>query len=164
MIPSDGPGRAELADESPGTPLGRLNAIAVATEARGLCSGVEAKAAEVFLIEAFDALRAELADVKEQLHYANGTCDLAMKHRNTAEAAARQDAEKIARLRLALKGMLRYLEDHDDRDGASRTSDPPEWEAAERTLACAPNLQDLDGNNIDYDPITLTCRPKGKKS
>ena len=42
--------RAELADESPGTPLGRLNAIAVATEARGLCSGVPGQsAAEVLM-------------------------------------------------------------------------------------------------------------------
>ena len=41
--------------------------------------------------------------MKEQLHYANGTCDLAMKHRNTAEAAVRQDAKKIARLTAALE-------------------------------------------------------------
>lgn len=58
--------RAELADESPGTPLGRLNAIGVAAEARGLCTGVEAKPAEVFLIEAFDALRAALMSCRPE--------------------------------------------------------------------------------------------------
>jgi hypothetical protein len=53
------------ADESPGTPMGRINAIGQFAEDRGLCSGVEAKPAEVFLMEAFDALRAELAAARE---------------------------------------------------------------------------------------------------
>jgi predicted nucleic acid-binding Zn-ribbon protein len=40
--------------------------------------------------------KAEIERLREQLHYANGTCDLAMKHRDEAEA----DNE---RLRAALK-------------------------------------------------------------
>lgn len=43
-------------DDGPGTPLGRLGAIADATVARGLCTGLEAKPAELFLIEAYDKL------------------------------------------------------------------------------------------------------------
>jgi len=41
-------------------------------------------------------LRAEIKRLREQLHYANGTCDLAMKHRDEAEA-------EIERLRMALE-------------------------------------------------------------
>ena len=48
-------------------------------------------------------LSAELAETKEALHYANGTCELAIQHRDAAEAAARRDAKEIARLREALK-------------------------------------------------------------
>jgi hypothetical protein len=39
---------------------------------------------------------AEIKQLKEQLHYANGTCDLAIKHRDAAEA-------ENERMRTALK-------------------------------------------------------------
>lgn len=45
-----------LMDDGPGTPLGRLEAIAKAAIDRGLCVGLEAKPAELFLIEAYDRL------------------------------------------------------------------------------------------------------------
>ncbi len=59
--------RREKDDDSPGTPLGRLGAIAKAAEERGLCKGIEAKAAEVFLIEAYDRLRREKEALVEVL-------------------------------------------------------------------------------------------------
>lgn len=59
--------RRENDDDSPGTPLGRLGVIAVAAAERGLCTGAEAKPAEVFLIEAYDRLRAENVKLVEAL-------------------------------------------------------------------------------------------------
>jgi chromosome segregation ATPase len=57
----------EIADETPGTPLGRLNAIGRFAEQRGLCTGIEAKAAELFLMETFDAQAQEIKRLKEDL-------------------------------------------------------------------------------------------------
>jgi predicted nuclease with TOPRIM domain len=46
-------------------------------------------------------LRAENARLKEELHYCKGTCDLAMKHRDVAEAeiVKAADAAELGRLR-----------------------------------------------------------------
>src|SRR5580704_3864397 len=118
--------RAELADESPGTPLGRLNAIGVAAEARGLCTGVEAKPAEVFLIEAFDALRAELDEVKSE-----GRQEVANIISNY-RAAARRDVEEIARLKDIIRRAIAY-HDADDHDVVEVWT-----EDARAALACRP--------------------------
>jgi len=49
-------------------------------------------------------LQAEIERLTEQLHYANGTGDLAMKHRDIAEA-------KIARLTAERDGLRKLLDD-----------------------------------------------------
>jgi chromosome segregation ATPase len=59
-----------------------------------------------------DRLQAEIERLTEQLHYANGTCDLAMKHRDAAEA-------EIERLRASVKEL------------ASRLDETRRWEVIE---------------------------------
>jgi hypothetical protein len=122
-----------------GTPLWRLTAIAVAAEARGLCTGTEEKLAEDFLIEAFDAVRAELATMRERL--AQREYDVkaelaAIDEANALRAAARQDAEEKARLREALILARREISDHDS-DYHHRTREST-IEAIRDALACRP--------------------------
>ena len=52
-------------------------------------ANVAAKDAEI------EALRAELAEARDGWHMANGTADLAMKHRDAAEARAERLAEAL---------------------------------------------------------------------
>jgi hypothetical protein len=84
---------AELEDQGPGTPLGRLNGIGEFAEARGLRSSLSALSPEGCLMRAYDEAidRAERAEAEckalwEMVHYANEVADLAMKHRDSAEA------------------------------------------------------------------------------
>ena len=49
---------------------------------------------------------AEITRLREQLHYANGTCDLAMKHRASAES-------ENERLRAALQSIADQCDDED---------------------------------------------------
>lgn len=49
-------------------------------------------------------LRAEIEQLTEQLHYANGTCDLAMKHRDEAEAEIEQQRQLLR----AARGLLQH--------------------------------------------------------
>lgn len=51
---------------------------------------------ELRVFKRLDDLRAENERLKEELHYCNGCCDLAMKHRDIAEA-------EIERLKAALE-------------------------------------------------------------
>ena len=44
------------------------------------------------------ALRAEVAEAREGWHMANGTADLAMKHRDAAEARAERLAEALRKI------------------------------------------------------------------
>ena len=46
----------------------------------------------------------ELAHLKEQLHYANGTCELAMKHRDDAE-------KELERLKSAMRSVDYRVQD-----------------------------------------------------
>lgn len=55
-----------------------------------------------------EALRKELAEAKEQLHYANGVCDLSMQHRNAAEAALAAANARIAELDAKVKEANRW--------------------------------------------------------
>ena len=48
------------------------------------------------LIAEIEALRAEIAEARDGWHMANGTADLAMKHRDAAEARAERLAEASA--------------------------------------------------------------------
>jgi hypothetical protein len=50
--------RPPAESDEPGTPLARLTGIAEFVVARGLCTGLEAKPPELFLMEAYDALSA----------------------------------------------------------------------------------------------------------
>ena len=47
------------------------------------------------LIAEIEALRAEIAEARDGWHMANGTADLAMKHRDAAEARAERLAEAL---------------------------------------------------------------------
>jgi hypothetical protein len=80
----------QLIDDSPGTPLGRLNAIGEFAEKRGLCIGVEAEPGELFLMEAFDAQAQEIEQWKEQWK----DCIIAqardIERREAAEARVRE--------------------------------------------------------------------------
>jgi hypothetical protein len=59
--------RAELSDDSPGTPLGRLNAIGEFAVGLGLCTGTEAKPSELFVMDEVARLRAELERQGEKI-------------------------------------------------------------------------------------------------
>lgn len=65
--------RTETDEESPGTPLGRLAALARYAQKIGLCSGVEAKPAELFLIDEIERLRADMDTMRR--------CELAARGR-----------------------------------------------------------------------------------
>ncbi len=52
----------ETNDDGPGTPLGRLNVIAKYAIDNELCTGLEAKPAELFLIEEIERLRMDVSD------------------------------------------------------------------------------------------------------
>lgn len=56
-----------LNSEEPGTPLGRLAAIAQFAKERGLCTGIEAKPAELCVMEDNDRLRALNAELGEAI-------------------------------------------------------------------------------------------------
>ena len=51
-------------DRGPGTLYARIDGICEFAKARGLCTGIEAKPGELFLMEAFDALSGEAADAE----------------------------------------------------------------------------------------------------
>jgi hypothetical protein len=55
-------------------------------------------------VNAYEPLKARLAEVEEKLHYVNGVADLAMKHRDAAEA-------RIAVLEKVLESIRQYGSD-----------------------------------------------------
>ena len=63
-----------------------------------------------------EALRAEVAEARDGWHMANGTADLAMKHRDAAEARAERLAEA---LRIAMQALIPLHNAHmpDERAG-----------------------------------------------
>lgn len=65
----------ERDDDGPGTPLGRLGAIAKFAVGRGLCKDIEAKAAEMFLIEAYERAEAALTAARELIDELNCRVD-----------------------------------------------------------------------------------------
>jgi hypothetical protein len=80
----------EIADETPGTPLGRLNAIGRFAEQRGLCAGIEAKAAELFLMEAFDAQAQEIEKLFKQVGLRHAAYLNMVKRAEAAEARIKE--------------------------------------------------------------------------
>ena len=55
--------------------------------------------------------RAEIEELRASLHYANGVADLAMLHRDAAEAEVERLREALARIRGARPDRLDHAED-----------------------------------------------------
>jgi chromosome segregation ATPase len=95
---------------------------------------------------------ADLAAAREQLHYATGTCDLAMKHRGMAEAAlaeAERERDKYRDPNDKLFNDWRSAEDAAARLGAK-------WKRAEADLAAARDcLQSIADGHAGYVPSSF---------
>ena len=61
------------------------------------------------LIAEIEALRAELAEARDGWHMANGTADLAMKHRDAAEARAEGLAEALREAKGRMLGQVKWV-------------------------------------------------------
>jgi hypothetical protein len=55
-------------------------------------------------------LRARVGEAEEKLHYANGVADLAMKHRDEAEATVADLEGRLERAHVALQEIARWSE------------------------------------------------------
>jgi hypothetical protein len=104
--------KAELEAEEPGTPLGRLKAIADFATSKGWCTGAESKPAELFVIERaektkaeLDRLRAENEELRHRLIHTL-TCELEeheiAEYRNYLDKTA--NSMKIAMASFPVKG------------------------------------------------------------
>jgi hypothetical protein len=76
----------ELEDDGPGTPLGRLAAIAAFAIERKLCTGMEAKAPEVFVMERVEELEADRNHWREAMHNAMTAADMVKARAEKAES------------------------------------------------------------------------------
>jgi hypothetical protein len=104
--------RAELADDSPGTPLGRLNAIGEFAVGLGLCTGTEAKPSELFVLEALVVARAELASLRAELAGQQELASGALERcRELADKAGVASPAMIVRLRAELAAVRKAHEE-----------------------------------------------------
>ncbi len=79
----------QLRSEEPGTPCGRLKAIADYAKGLGLCSGTEAKPPELYLIEYVDTLRKQCDDLARVA--LNNGHDLLLRESEIRELQAQRD-------------------------------------------------------------------------